>query len=114
MPMVDYAFYEGVYLGSAIPQKAFGEMAARAEEILARFRRIYRVDIPGEDSLGMAVCAMAETLYAASRRRGGVTAASVGQVSVRYDGAQAADRALHRELFEKAAIYLDICRGVQG
>ena len=112
MPMADYAFYTDVYLGSAIPEKAFPGMALRAKEVLERFQRIYRVNIPGEDSYKMAICAMAESIYAASKRRGGVTAASVGEVSVRYEGAETSGKSLQRELYEKASIYLDIWRGV--
>ena len=60
MPMADYAFYTDVYLGSAIPEKAFPGMALRAREVLNRFQRSYQVTVPGEDSLKMALCAMAE------------------------------------------------------
>lgn len=112
MPMADYAFYTDVYFGCAIPEKAFTGMAMRAREALERFQRIYQVTVPGEDSLKMAICAMAESLYAASKRRGGLTSASVGEVSVRYEGAEATGKSLQRELYEKASIYLDICRGV--
>lgn len=111
--MADFAFYEGVYLGSAIPEKAFPGMAQRAADVLKRFQKIYRVTVSGEDSFNMAICAMAETLYEASRRRGGMTAASVGQVSVRYESGETSARSLQRELYEKASIYLDICRGVE-
>ena len=114
MPMADFAFYTDVYLGSAIPEKAFCSMAQRAKEILERFCRIYRVSVPGEDSRELAVCAMAESLYAHSKRRGGISAASVGEVSVHYEGGAQADRQLNRELYEKASIYLDICRGVEA
>ena len=111
--MADYAFYTDIYLGSLIPEKAFCHMAARADGHLNRMQRIYQVSIPGEESRKMAICAMAESLYAHGKRRGGVTAASVGQVNVRYETGSTADRQLNRELFEQAAIYLDICRGVQ-
>lgn len=111
MPMADYAFYTDVYFGSAIPERAFPEMAQRAREALDRFQRIYRVTVGGEDSLKMAICAMAESVYAASRRRGGLTSASVGEVSVHY-GTDSGSRGLQRELYEKASIYLDISRGV--
>jgi hypothetical protein len=57
---------------------------------------------------------MAEALYAHSKRRGGISAASVGEVSVHYEGSTQADRQLNRELYEKASIYLDICRGVEA
>ena len=112
MPMADFAFYTDVYMGELIPEKAFPGMALRASEYLQRLQRIYRVSVPGEESLKMAVCAVAESLYAASKRRGGVTAATVGQVSVRYEGSDRADKTLQRELYEKASIYLDIFRGV--
>ena len=110
--MADFGFYTSVYLGSLIPEKAFPEMALRAGEHLARFQRHYRVTVPGTDSLNMALCAMAEALYSHSKRRVGMTAASVGDVSVRYEGAESAGKSLQRELYEKAAIYLDISRGV--
>ena len=112
MPMADFTFYRDVYLGELIPEKAFSGMALRAMEYLQRLQRIYQVTVSGEESMKMAVCAVAETIFAASRRRGGVTAASVGQVSVRYEGSDRADKALQRELYEKASIYLDISRGV--
>lgn len=110
--MADYAFYTDVYLGSAIPEKAFAGMALRAKEALSRLQRIYRVEVPGEDSLKMAICAMAEALHAHAKRRGGVTAAAVGETSVRYESSDRADRQLRRELYEQASIYLDISRGV--
>lgn len=110
--MADFGFYADVYLGSLIPEKAFPEMATRAAEHLARMQRSYRVTADGTDSLNMAICAMAEALYAHSKRRSGVTAASVGEVSVRYEGAESSGKALQRELYEKASIYLDISRGV--
>ena len=112
MPMADFAYYKDTYLGTAIPEKAYPGMAKRAEEGLQRMQRIYRVTVPGEDSRKMAVCAMAEAAYAASKRRSGVTAASVGEVSVHYGNSESADKALQRQLYEKASIYLEISRGV--
>ena len=114
MPMADYAFYTDVYLGAAIPEKAFPGMALRAREVLNRFQQIYRVTVPGEDSLKMAICAMAESIYTASKRHSGMTAAAVGEVSVRYEGGESSAKALRRELYEKASIYLDISRGVEA
>lgn len=112
MPMADFAFYRDVYIGDAIPEKAFPGMALRAKEYLERLQRIYQVTVPGEDSLKMAVCAVAEALYTHAKHRGGVTSAAIGEVSVRYDGAESSGKALQRELYEKAGIYLDISRGV--
>ena len=110
--MADFEFYRDVYLGELIPEKAFSGMALRAKEYLQRLQRIYRVEMSSEDSLKMAVCAVAESIYTHAKHRGGVTAASVGQVSVRYEGSSRTDAALRRELYEKASIYLDISRGV--
>lgn len=114
MPMADFAFYHSVYLGDTIPEKLFPGMALRAREYLQRLQRSYTVTVPGEDSLKMAVCAVAEAIYAHRRRGGGVTFASVGETSVRYESGEQADRQLYRELYEKASIYLDICRGVEA
>lgn len=112
--MADYEFYTEVYLGSSIPQKQFPAFFLRAKEELARMQRIYQVRIPGDDSLGMAICAMAESLHAAAKRRGGVAAASMGDVSVRYEGTDSAEKSLRKELYRKASIYLDISRGVSA
>ena len=112
MAMADFAYYKDTYLGTAIPEKAFPGMAKRAEEALQRLQRIYQVNASGEESFKMAVCAVAETIFAHSKRRGGVSAATVGQVSVHYAGGDRMDKALQRELYEKASIYLEISRGV--
>ena len=110
--MADFAFYTDVYLGSQIPAKAFGEFALRAKEELERLQRNYRVVSSGDESLGMAICAMAESLYAHSKRRSGVVAATMGETSVRYEQGKSAERSLTHELYRKASIYLDISRGV--
>ena len=112
MPMADFAFYRDVYMGELIPEKAFPGIALRAREYLQWLQRIYQVNVSGEESFKMAVCAVAETIFAHSKRRGGVSAATVGQVSVRYEGSDRMDKALQRELYEKASIYLEISRGV--
>ena len=107
--MVSFAFYTDSYLGSSLPEKAFDSLAARAQEVLRRFERIYRVEGDAV-SRDMAVCAMAETLADFDRRRGGITAETVGSVQRRYDDCP--EKSLSRALYNKAAIYLDICRGV--
>lgn len=111
--MADYEFYVNSYLGSAIPQKAFPAAAAQAAAALDRICRIYQVAEHGEQTRKLAICAMAEAVYAASRRKAGVTAASVGNVSVRYENGERVDKSLQRELYQRAGIYLDIYRGAQ-
>ncbi len=123
--MVDYAFYTKTYRGTSIPEVEFPTFAARAQDQLKRYKRIYTVKAPEEDSEAMAVCAMADALAyftAAQNGTGGVIAsASIGSVSVSYGGAYAASAAVdvspkgqERELYRCAKLYLDIYRGVGG
>lgn len=110
--MVDYDFYVNSYLGSAIPETAFSGMAARAEQALLRFKRLYQVVPCGDASEKLALCAMAEALYAHSRINAGVASATVGGVSVRYDDPAARRKLLEQEMFRQARVYLDFYRGV--
>ena len=110
--MVDYDFYVKEFMGSAVPETEFSGAAVRAAEVLERFLRIYSVGEHTELAKKMALCAMAESVYSGTRRKNGVTAQSVGNVSVRYDTGEAADKALLRELYQRASVYLDFYRGV--
>jgi hypothetical protein len=106
--MVTFEFYRDIYLGSAIAESKFPQLAQRAEAELARLKRCYRVE-GGEEAQAMAVCAMAESLFACAGRSAGVQAATVGGVSVRYD--DGSSQRLLGQLYRQAAIYLDIYRG---
>lgn len=110
--MVDYDFYVNSFMGCAVPEKDFSGAAVRAAAVLERFLRIYSVNESTELARKMALCAMAETIYTGAKRRNGITAQSVGNVSVRYETGEAADKALLRELYQRAAVYLDFYRGV--
>lgn len=110
--MVDFEFYRDGYLGSVIPEKQFAPVASRAEAELDRLKRRYRVSSQGGDLERMALCAMAEALFRAQSRRG-ISSASVGNVSVRYQDADP-EKELRRELYQCAGIYLDIYRGVSA
>lgn len=110
--MVDFDYYVNSYLGTVIPEDTFPAAAARAEETLDRFCRCYRVT-GGEESKKMAVCAMAEAVHTAARSRGGLTAASAGSVSVRYESGRSGEKELWQELYRQASVYLDIYRGVR-
>lgn len=107
--MIDYDFYVNSYLGSAIPERSFSGVAARAADALKAIRRRYQVRSTDEVSEKMALCAMAETLYAQSSRKAGVASATVGGVSVRYESSAG----LERQLLQQARIYLDIYRGAK-
>ena len=109
--MVDYDFYRNAYLGSQIPEKAFPEAEARAAEFLRFLQRNFQVNSSGEQAEKLAVCAMAEGVYS-HEKRGAIASASAGSVSVHYRGN--AEKSLRRELAQRAAIYLDIYRGVSG
>lgn len=117
--MVDYNFYLATYHGSSIPVEDLPLFSARATDQLNRYKRIYTVTAPDENSEAMAVCSMADALAyftAAQNGAGGaVTSASIGSVSVSYGGANAVDlspRGQEKELLRCARQYLDIYRGV--
>lgn len=105
MPTYDY--YINDYLGSEIGEKEFSPLAKRAQAVLEKLCRDYKV-VGGEDARAMAVCAMAETLKRAEKSER-IASASLGGVSVRY--AQGDSRQLLLQLYRRAAIYLDIYRG---
>lgn len=115
--MVDYEFYKSTYLGSSISDTEWPAFCARAEEQLARYKRIYTVTPPEETSEAMAVCAMAEVVAAIAATQSGtgtVASASIGSVSVSYSNATAIDlstKGQARELYSAACRYLDIYRG---
>lgn len=117
--MVDYSFYLDTYGGSSLTPEEWEFYGLRAAEQLARYQRIYSVIAPGEDSEGLAVCAMADAMAyfsAVQNRAGGaVQSASIGSVSVSYGGQQTVDlspKGQERELLRCARMYLDIYRGV--
>lgn len=117
--MVEYTFYLDAYGGSSLTPEEWAFYGRRAEEQLARYRRIYSVIAPGEQSEAMAVCAMADAMAyfsAAQNGAGGaVQSASIGSVSVSYGSQQTVDlspKGQERELLRCARMYLDIYRGV--
>ena len=118
--MVEFSFYSDVYRGSSIPEAEWQLYEKRAEEQLARYKRLYTVTAPDEKAEAMAICAMAEALAyftAAQNGAGGtVASASIGSVSVSYAGASSAvdlsPKGQAKELYRCASQYLEIYRGV--
>lgn len=109
--MVDYDFYVNSYLGSALSKGAFPSLSAQAAWELERLKRLYRVE-GGEQAEKLAMCAMAEVIAEYQKQREGITSASVGAVSVHYEHSPGKENSLRRQLYQRAAIYLDIYRGV--
>lgn len=116
--MPDYKFYLTEYMGDSIPEKLFPRLARRAWEQLSKYKRMYTVSAPEENSETMAVCAIADALYyfecAQNGEGGAVSAASIGSVSVSYVNGSAVDvspKAQEAELWRCACLYLDIYRG---
>lgn len=138
--MVSWDYYMDYYAvptnaedpASYVPQCDWPFYAMRADEQLARFKRMYAVTIPGDlaDKPGapgvpyaeaMAICAMAEALASFDSIRNGtggpVSSASIGSVSVSYGSLSAATldispKGQAKELYRCASRYLDIYRGV--
>lgn len=118
--MVEYCFYTMKYSGQSISCEEWEFYAKRAQEQLNRYKRIYTVTAPEEDSEAMAVCAMADALAyftAAQNGAGGaISSASIGSVSVSYAGSNGSvdlsAKGQARELLRCAKQYLDIYRGV--
>lgn len=117
--MLNYEFYCTQYMGESISECDFSRLIRRAGETLARYKRIYSVTAPEENSEAMALCAMADSLAyyeaALNGAGGAVSSASIGSVSVSYAGAASAadlsQSAQETELFRCACLYLDIYRG---
>ena len=109
--MVSFEFYRDTYLGTAIPENRFPQLAKRAREELQRLQRCYRIE-GGEQAQAMAVCAMAECLFACGEQKMGIRSATMGGVSVGYEQGSNREKELQKKLYRKAGIYLDIYRGV--
>ena len=117
--MITYDFYVNTYHGCSIPEGEWPLFAAQAQNKLNRYKRIYTVTAPDDNSEAMAVCAMADTMayfVAVQNGTGGTVAgASIGSVSVSYATGGSVDtssKAQEREIYQSACIYLNIYRGV--
>ena len=113
--MPDYSFYTTQYLGDSITGDDFPRLKKRAADQLARYKRMYTVTAPDEEAEMMAICAMADALYYYetlwNEPSGNISSASIGSVSVSYNGVDASPKAQERELLRCARLYLDVYRG---
>lgn len=119
--MPSYAFYLSEYMGDVVDEESFSRLAARADEQLRRYERIYTVTEPEEGARDMATCAMVDALSAIetmlSGDGGAVSSASIGSVSVSYGsptslGVDLSEKGQERQLYKAVSRYLDIYRGV--
>ncbi|NLU24143.1 MAG: hypothetical protein GXW99_05385 [Clostridiales bacterium] len=108
--MADYAFYTGTYLGGSIPAADFPRLAKRAEEQLARYKRLYTV-VGEAEADDMAICAMADAMYYFETAQNAPQSASIGSVSSSRGTVDISPKAQAAELYRCAALYLDIYRG---
>ena len=106
--MLAYQFYRDTYHGGSISPEDWPAAEREARANLDRYCRTYAVTATGEHSEDMAICAMAEVLVS-NAQASAVSSASIGSVSVSYR--QPDPKKMRRDLFEAAAMYLDIYRG---
>ena len=112
MEHVTYQFYVDTFHGGAISKEEWPAVEREAGATIKRYQRIYTVTETGENSLQMAVCAVAEVLYSYAQTSGGVSSASIGSVSVSYGNTSESRKEQARECYNAARTYLDIYRGV--
>ena len=106
--MTTYEFYTDIYRGRKLTAKTFPYAVARAAAYVAKLERQFSVRCPSPESRDMAVCALAELMD--EQLPAGISASSVGDVSVRYF--ENGQRYQSRQLWQTAGRYLDIRRGV--
>ena len=106
--MPDYDFYQQAFAGSVIPEGAFRENIARAEQWLVWLEGCCTVVAYGPESRKMALCAAAE-IYYRHRRQRFCQQVQAGSLSVRYSEPK---QSLQRQLLESVRGYLEIYRGV--
>lgn len=115
--MTDYSFYTGEYGGSSIPQDAWTAMQRDAGARVARYERIYAVTWLEPNGRDMAVCAIADAMYAFERLQaegGAIKSASVGSVSESRAAVSAPDTspaAQEQEFYRCLCLYADVYRG---
>lgn len=99
--MPDFGYYTDCFAGSLIPEKDWYPSVTRAAQILADYKRHYRVVGDTEPAL----CAMAEAVYTASQRKG-IASTTLGSMSVHYRDTE------QKQCYRAACQYLEIYRGV--
>mgnify|MGYP000764527257 CR=1 FL=1 len=114
--MTNYSFYTVEYGGSSIPQDAWTDVQRDAGTKVARYERIYTVTWIEPSSRDMAVCAIADAMYAFERLQaegGAIQSASVGSVSESRAAVSARIRRPRRRnrSFTAACACMPMCTG---
>ena len=115
--MTDYSFYTGEYGSSSIPQNEWPAMQRDVGVNDAAYAEIYTVTWLEPNGRDMAVCAIADTMYAFERLQaegGAIQSASVGSVSESWAAVNAPDTspaAQEQEFYRCLCLYADVYRG---
>lgn len=115
--MTDYSFYADEYAGNSIPQCEWPTVQRDASVKVARYERIYTVTWLEPTGRDMAVCAIADAMYAFAQLQaegGAIQSASVGSVSESRAAVSAPDTspaAQEQEFYRCLCLYADVYRG---
>ena len=113
--MVTFEYYTSTYKGDSIPESEWAGYEQRAQFKLDRYKRVYTVAAPKNNSEDNAVCAMADTIYFYDMASSGgdYISSSIGSVSSSRSANQAdlSERAQNISIYRAAQEFLDIYRG---
>lgn len=104
MVYADFAYYKTSFLGSAISEPDFPQLALRASQFLDYYTQNRAKDYTKDDSVKNACCAVAEAFQASEqlKAKSGIASESVGSYSVSYTK----DNTAKSELADVARQYL--------
>jgi hypothetical protein len=111
MSYVDFTYYTGTFLGTAIAESDFPRLALRASSTIdmLTFQRAAAIaDDPTIDLIAMATCAVAEVIQAVEADGGtdGITSEGIGSSRVTYAPNSSASRKTKQKYSEAAGLYL--------
>jgi hypothetical protein len=108
---VDFTYYSTTYLGTAITEAAFPQLALRASAIIDNLtfqQAADQTDADVIDLIKMATCAVAETMQTINDNGevGGIKSESVGSHSVTYADNAETMKSISQKYSDSAATYL--------
>jgi len=109
MAYADYAYYTGTYLGTAIAESDFPQLALRASQVVDNltFGRA-ATDTENTNAIKNAMCAVAEELQKQDKSDGadGIASESQGNYSVSYVATSNRSKSSQTKLQDAAALWL--------